>query len=42
MEKANELFQQVNKKNEHLSRLDTSIAQKSLFGIVMFIVGFLG
>lgn len=42
MEKANELFQQVNKKNEHLSRLDTSAAQKSLFGIVMFIVGFLG
>lgn len=42
MEKANELFQQVNKKNEHLSRLDTSAAQKSLFGMVMFIVGFLG
>ncbi|UHH07605.1 ABC transporter permease [Bacillus subtilis] len=42
LEKANELFQQVNKKNEHLSRLDTSAAQKSLFGMVMFIVGFLG
>lgn len=42
LEKANELFQKVNKKDLHLSRLDTSIAQKSLFGMVMFIVGFLG
>ncbi|MCY7916986.1 ABC transporter permease [Bacillus vallismortis] len=42
LEKANELFQKVNKKDQHLSRLDASIAQKSLFGIVMFIVGFLG
>ncbi|WP_368650813.1 FtsX-like permease family protein [Bacillus inaquosorum] len=42
LEKANELFQKVNKKDQHLSRLDTSIVQKSLFGLVMFIVGFLG
>lgn len=42
LEKANELFQKVNNKDQHLSRLDTSIAQKSLFGLVMFIVGFLG
>ncbi|KAF1681616.1 ABC transporter permease [Bacillus mexicanus] len=42
LEKANELFQNVNKTGQHLSRLDTGIAQKSLFGIVMFIVGFLG
>ncbi|MCY7902419.1 ABC transporter permease [Bacillus inaquosorum] len=42
LEKANELFQKVNKEDQHLSRLDTSIVQKSLFGLVMFIVGFLG
>lgn len=42
LEKANELFHKVNKNDQHLSRLDTSIVQKSLFGLVMFIVGFLG
>ncbi|MCY9106990.1 FtsX-like permease family protein [Bacillus atrophaeus] len=42
LKKANDLFAQVNKSDQHLSRLDESIAQKSLFGIVMFIVGFLG
>ncbi|MED1016558.1 FtsX-like permease family protein [Bacillus atrophaeus] len=42
LKKANDLFAKVNKSNQHLSRLDESIAQKSLFGIVMFIVGFLG
>ncbi|AKL85676.1 YtsD [Bacillus atrophaeus UCMB-5137] len=42
LKKANDLFAKVNKSDQHLSRLDESIAQKSLFGIVMFIVGFLG
>ncbi|PSA92616.1 bacitracin ABC transporter permease [Bacillus atrophaeus] len=42
LKKANDLFAKVNKNDQHLSRLDESIAQKSLFGIVMFIVGFLG
>ncbi|MCG8396566.1 FtsX-like permease family protein [Bacillus atrophaeus] len=42
LKKANDLFAKVNKSDQHISRLDESIAQKSLFGIVMFIVGFLG
>ncbi|MEC3608201.1 ABC transporter permease [Bacillus glycinifermentans] len=42
LEAANALFTKVNKSDQHLSRLDDSIAQKSLFGLVMFIVGFLG
>nr|MCX3330354.1 bacitracin ABC transporter permease [Bacillus pacificus] len=32
LKKANDLFAKVNKRDQHLSRLDESIAQKSLFG----------
>ncbi|MFT0801914.1 ABC transporter permease [Bacillus swezeyi] len=42
LQQANELFANVNKSDRHLSRLDNSVAQKSLYGIAMFIVGFLG
>ncbi|WP_307892931.1 ABC transporter permease [Bacillus swezeyi] len=42
LQQANELFANVNKSDRHLSRLDYSVAQKSIYGIAMFIVGFLG
>ncbi|ASB91403.1 FtsX-like permease family protein [Bacillus sonorensis] len=42
LQQANELFAKVNKSDQHLSRLDVSVSQKSLYGIAMFIVGFLG
>ncbi|MGN9867158.1 ABC transporter permease [Bacillus swezeyi] len=42
LQQANELFANINKSDRHLSRLDNSVAQKSLYGIAMFIVGFLG
>lgn len=42
LQQANELFATVNQNDQHLSLLDASTAQKSLFGLAMFIVGFLG
>ncbi|GIN76346.1 Bacitracin export permease protein BceB [Bacillus paralicheniformis] len=42
IQQANELFATVNQNDQHLSLLDASTAQKSLFGLAMFIVGFLG
>ncbi|EWH23638.1 FtsX-like permease family protein [Bacillus haynesii] len=42
LQQANELFATVNQSDQHLSLLDASTAQKSLFGLTMFIVGFLG
>ncbi|MCY7862153.1 FtsX-like permease family protein [Bacillus haynesii] len=42
LQRANELFSTVNQSDQHLSLLDISTDQKSLFGLAMFIVGFLG
>ncbi|MDA7025179.1 ABC transporter permease [Bacillus sp. CLL-7-23] len=42
LQQANELFAKVNQNDQHLSRLDTMNKQRSIFGLAMFIVGFLG
>ncbi|MDA1476893.1 FtsX-like permease family protein [Bacillus changyiensis] len=42
LQHANELFAKVNQNDQHLSFLDTFNKQRSTFGLIMFIVGFLG
>ncbi|MFJ5717961.1 FtsX-like permease family protein [Neobacillus sp. NPDC093127] len=44
LEKANDLFKKMNSSNDNSfsSRLDISNSQKNVYGLIMFIVGFLG
>ncbi|MFN2744860.1 MULTISPECIES: FtsX-like permease family protein [Bacillus] len=42
LQQANKLFAKVNQSDRHLSLLDERTSQKAIYGLFMFIVGFLG